>query len=211
MMKKVFAVITVLVLLCSCSISKPVEQVFEENEDALETSEGNHIENEPEKEPEPEPAIILNENLHAIVTSDEKNFPSGEGLPQEIAWATEEDAEKCLAIIENLNPEEYSEICLLSVPNDELLTVELSEESAVCFFELFRQIKPVACEPKNPCTGGSLSIFLSGEKQKIAISYPGEIFIIRIEGEETGYIFDAKSCESILNDLSGFTWNLLYE
>lgn len=211
MMKKVFAVITVLVLLCSCSISKPVEQVFEENEDALETSEGNHIENEPEKEPEPERAIILNKNLHAIVTTDEKNFPSGEGLPQEITWATEEDAEKCLAIIENLNPEEYSEICLLSVPNDELLTAELSEESAVCFFELFRQIKPVACEPKNPCTGGSLSIFLSGEKQKIAISYPGEIFIIRIEGEETGYIFDAKSCESILNDLSGFAWNLLYE
>lgn len=209
MMKKVFAVITVLVLLCSCSISKPVEPVIEENEDVHETSEESIIEDEPEKEPEP--AIILNENLHAIVTTDEKNFPSGEGLPQEITWATGEDAEKCLAIIENLNPEEYSEICLLSVPNDELLTAELSEESAVYFFELFRQIKPVACEPKNPCTGGSLSIFLSGENQKIAISYPGEIFIIRIEGEETGYIFDAKSCESILNDLSGFAWNLLYE
>lgn len=211
MMKKIFAVITVLVLLCSCSISKPSEQVFEENEDALETSEGNHMENEPEKEPEPEPAIILNKNLHAIVTTDEKNFPSGEGLPQEITWATEEDAEKCLAIIENLNPEKYSEICLLSVPSDELLTAELSEESAVYFFELFRQIKPVACEPKNPCTGGSLSIFLSGENQKIAISYPGEIFIIRIEGEETGKIFDALPCESVLNDLSGFAWNLLYE
>ena len=209
MMKKVFAVITVLVLLCSCSISKPVEPVIEENEDVHETSEESIIEDEPEKEPEP--AINLNENLHAIVTTDEKNFPSGEGLPQEITWATGEDAEKCLAIIENLNPEEYSEICLLSVPNDELLTAELSEESAVYFFELFRQIKPVACEPKNPCTGGSLSIFLSGENQKIAISYPGEIFIIRIEGEETGYIFDAKSCESILNDLSGFAWNLLYE
>lgn len=209
MMKKVFAVITVLVLLCSCSISKPVEPVIEKNEDVHETSEESIIEDEPEKEPEP--AIILNENLHAIVTTDEKNFPSGEGLPQEIAWATGEDAEKCLAIIENLNPEKYSEICLLSVPSDELLTAELSEESAVYFFELFRQIKPVACEPKNPCTGGSLSIFLSGENQKIAISYPGEIFIIRIEGEETGYIFDAKSCESILNDLSGFAWNLLYE
>lgn len=211
MMKKVFAVITVLVLLCSCSISKPVEPVIEENEDVHETSEESIIEDEPEKEPEPEPAILLNENLCAIVTTDEKNLPFGEELPQDVAWATEEDAKKYLTLIENLNPAEYSELCLLSVPNDETLTAELSEEAARYFFELFKQIKPVACEPKNPCTGGSLIIFLSGENQKIALSYPGEIFIIGIEGEETGKIFDALPCESVLNDLSGFAWNLLYE
>lgn len=206
MMKKIVAAIAALVLLGSCSILEPGEPVLAEKEDTHEISEESPIEDEPE----PEPAILLNENLCAIVTTDEKLFPSGEGLPQEISWATEEDAKKYLTLIENLNPAEYSELCLLSVPNDETLTAELSEESARYFFELFKQIKPVACEPKNPCTGGSLSIFLSGENQKIALSYPGEIFIIRIEGEETGYIFDAKSCESILNDLSGFAWNLLF-
>lgn len=75
----------------------------------------------------------------------------------------------------------------------------MSEEDAAWIVSQLSGLELAVTQPKNPTTGGALSICLQGPETNVTISYEGEMLVIAQAGQSSAVIFDGAACAETMD------------
>ena len=145
-------------------------------------------------EPEPE-----SQGFTATAANSWDYAPDQSGIPTDQSWATEDQLDAYQQLISGLNLSGLSNLTALSIPGSTPQSVPMSEEDAAWIVSQLSGLELAVTQPKNPTTGGALSICLQGPETNVTISYEGEMLVIAQAGQSSAVIFDGAACAETMD------------
>lgn len=145
-------------------------------------------------EPEPE-----SQGFTATAANSWDYAPDQSGIPTDQIWATEDQLDAYQQLISGLNLSGLTNLTALNIPGSTPQSVPMSEEDAAWIVSQLSGLELAVTQPKNPATGGALSICLQGPETNVTISYEGEMLVIAQAGQSSAVIFDGAACAETMD------------
>lgn len=145
-------------------------------------------------EPEPE-----SQGFTATAANSWDYAPDQSGIPTDQSWATEDQLDAYQQLISGLNLSGLTNLTALNIPGSTPQSVPMSEEDAAWIVSQLSGLELAVTQPKNPTTGGALSICLQGPETNVTISYEGEMLVIAQAGQSSAVIFDGAACAETMD------------
>lgn len=145
-------------------------------------------------EPEPE-----SQGFTAAAANSWDYAPDQSGIPTDRSWATEDQLDAYQQLISGLNLSGLTNLTALNIPGSTPQSVPMSEEDAAWIVSQLSGLELAVTQPKNPATGGALSICLQGPETNVTISYEGEMLVIAQAGQSSAVIFDGAACAETMD------------
>ena len=145
-------------------------------------------------EPEPE-----SQGFTAAAANSWDYAPDQSGIPTDQIWATEDQLDAYQQLISGLNLSGLTNLTALNIPGSTPQSVPMSEEDAAWIVSQLSGLELAVTQPKNPATGGALSICLQGPETNVTISYEGEMLVIAQAGQSSAVIFDGAACAETMD------------
>ena len=145
-------------------------------------------------EPEPE-----SQGFTATAANSWDYAPDQRGIPTDQIWATEDQLDAYQQLISGLNLSGLTNLTALNIPGSTPQSVPMSEEDAAWIVSQLSGLELAVTQPKNPTTGGALSICLQGPETNVTISYEGEMLVIAQAGQSSAVIFDGAACAETMD------------
>ena len=139
------------------------------------------------------------QGLTAIAANSWNYAPDQSAIPADSSWATQEQLENYQQLVSGLNLSALTNVTVLNLPGSEPQSVPMSQEDAAWIVSQLSGLELAVTEPKNPSTGGALTICLQGPETNVTISYEGEMLVIAQAGQASAMIFDGAACSETMD------------